>query len=199
MRATELRSPSEVKTDSTDLRLEDTLRVREKKMRVAVHCFYSLCGLAVFTWLAFQFKFDLPSAGFTYLILVVLSAEYAGFLAATVTSVAAVVCLNYFFEAPIFAFSVGERADWLAFAAFEFTALVISRLALRARLKTTEAEARHRDSERLYETARQVLLIDKVRKPGDFIASTVLQVFQVRAVVLFDAIAVETYACGDAT
>src|SRR5215475_697440 len=135
MSATKLRSPSEVRADSPDLGLEDTPRLRGKKIRVAVHCFYSLCGLAVFTWLAFQFKFNLPSAGFSYLIVVVLSAEYAGFLAATVTSVVAVVCLAYFFEAPIFAFGVGERADWLVFAAFEFTALVISRLALRAQLK----------------------------------------------------------------
>jgi two-component system sensor histidine kinase KdpD len=199
MSATELRSTTAAKTDSPDLRLENTPRVREKKIRVAVHCFYSLLGLAVFTWLAFEFKFDLPSAGFSYLILVVLTAEYGGFLAATVTSVAAVVCLDYFFEVPIFAFSVGERADWLAFAAFEFTALVISRLALRAQLKATEAEARHQDSERLYETARQVLLLDKVRKPGDFITSSILQVFGVRSVVLFDAVSAETYISGDAS
>ena len=169
---------------------------RRAKLQTLAHCCYSLCGLALFTWAAFHLSLNLASTGFLYLILVVLTAEYGGFLEATVTSVAAVVCLDYFFEAPIFAFSVGERTDWVAFAAFEFTALVISRLTLRARVKAVEATARHQDSERLYETARQVLLLDKTHKPGDFITSSILQVFRVRAVVLFDAISAETYSSG---
>jgi two-component system sensor histidine kinase KdpD len=198
MRTTELIQP-ESQTATADPRIERGSRHWEDKFRTAATCGYSLLGLAVVTWFAFQLKFDLPSAGFLYLIVIIITAQYGGFLEATISSIAAVLSLNYFFEAPIFAFSVGDRADWVAFVAFEFTALIISRLALRARLKTTEAEARQRDSEQLYEAARQVLLIDKVRKPGDLIASTILQVFHVRAVVLFDAVAVETYACGDAT
>src|SRR5215468_3961329 len=188
---------SEKESRTGRLSVENTSRFHPGRLKTLVHCFYSLSGLAAFTWFAFQFKFDLPSAGFLYLILIVLIAEYAGFVAATVTSIAAVVCLDYFFEAPIFSFSVGERADWLAFAAFEFTALVISRLALHAKAKTFEAEARHQDSERLYETARQVLLLDKAQKPGDFITSSILQVFKVRSVVLFDAVSAETYTSGD--
>jgi two-component system sensor histidine kinase KdpD len=166
------------------------------KLQTLSHCCYSLCGLAVFTWAAFHLSLNLASTGFLYLILVVLAAEYGGCLEATVTSVVAVVCLDYFFESPIFAFSVGERTDWLAFAAFEFTALVISRLTLRAHVKAAEATARHQDSERLYETARQILLLDKARRPGDFITSSILQVFQIQAVVLFDAISAETYSSG---
>jgi two-component system sensor histidine kinase KdpD len=186
-------------TTTAGPRVESVFRHWKVKLSTAATCGYSLLGLAVVTWFAFQLKFDLPSTGFLYLIVIIITAQYGGFLEATISSIAAVLSLNYFFEAPIFEFSVGERRDWLAFAAFEFTALVISRLALRARLKTTEAEARRRDNERLYETARQVLLIDKVRKPGDLIASSILQVFQIRAVVLFDAITAETYACGETT
>jgi two-component system sensor histidine kinase KdpD len=197
MRAIELVKPTEGQSGAADARVGSSSRDGVRKLQIVAHCCYSLCGLAVFTWFAFQFKFDLPSAGFLYLILIVLTAQYGGFLAATVTSIAAVMCLDYFFEAPVFAFSVGERTDWLAFAAFEFTALVISRLALHAKAKTFEAEARHQDSERLYETARQVLLLDKAQKPGDFITSSILQVFQVRSVVLFDAVSAETYASGE--
>src|SRR5215475_2573789 len=140
MRVIELRRAEEAQSCARDRGASAPPRPRRKLQILA--CCYSLCGLAVFTWIAFQLKFDLPSAGFLYLILVVLTAEYGGFLPATITSVAAVICLDYFFEVPIFAFSVGERTDWLAFAAFEFTALVISRLALRAQLKASEAEAR---------------------------------------------------------
>jgi two-component system sensor histidine kinase KdpD len=198
MRAIELIKPTEAENSAADARVGSSPRDRVRKLQIVAHCCYSLCGLAAFTWFAFQFKFDLPSAGFLYLILIVLTAQYGGFFAATVTSITAVICLDYFFEAPVFAFSVGERTDWLAFAAFEFTALVISRLALHARAKTFEAEARHQDSERLYETARQVLLLDKAHKPGDFITSSILQVFKVRSVVLFDAVSAETYTSGAA-
>src|SRR5215470_1636302 len=143
----ELLKVAEVESSGGEPRLQNATRSLGGKLHAFAYYCYSLCGLAAFTWLAFQLRFDFPSAGFLYLIVVVLTAEYAGFLAATVTSIGAVVCLDYLFEAPIFNFSVGERADWLAFAAFEFTALVISRLALRAHLKATEAEARHQDSE----------------------------------------------------
>ena len=166
------------------------------KFQTLVYCCWSLCGLAVLTWLGFQLSLNLPSIGFLYLILIVLTAQYGGFLVATIASVVAVICLDFFFEPPIFAFTVGERTDWLAFVAFEFTALVISRLTLRARAKTAEATARHQDSERLYETARQILLLEKNHKPGNFITSSILQIFRVRAVVLFDAVLAETYSSG---
>jgi two-component system, OmpR family, sensor histidine kinase KdpD len=188
------------KSDSSerDLPIEGGARARKPKVQIAAHCCYSLLGIAALTWFAFNLNFTLPSIGFIYLILIVLTAEYAGFFEATVASIAAVICLDYFFAPPIFAFSVDEPADWLAFAAFEFTALVISRLALRAHAKAAEATARQQDSERLYETARQVLLLDKNDKPGNFITSSILQVFRVRAVALFDAVSAETYTSGNA-
>jgi two-component system sensor histidine kinase KdpD len=182
---------------SDNLPLEGAGRAGRTKVQRVAHCCYSLAGVAVFTWLAFNLNLNLPSTGFLYLILIVLTAEYCGFLEATATSFAAVICLDYFFAPPIFSLSVSEPADWLAFAAFEFTALVISRLALRANAKAAEATARHQDSERLYETARQVLLLDKNEKPGNFITSSILQVFRVRGVVLFDAVSAETYSSGD--
>jgi two-component system, OmpR family, sensor histidine kinase KdpD len=198
MRTTDSITPVQTGRASTDAPLGGVLPHRGGK-RVIARCCCSLCGLAILTGFAFHLNLDLPSTGFLYLILIVLTAQYGSFLEATITSIAAVICLDYFFEKPIFDLAVGERADWFAFAAFEFTALVISRLALHANLKTTEAEIRRQDSERLYETARQILLLDKVRKPGDFITASILQVFQVRSVVLFDAVAAETYASGESS
>lgn len=197
MEATEVTTVTSVASAAGNPSVESTPHARKTRLKTFAHCCYSLLGVAVFTWLAFNLNLNLPSAGFIYLILVVMTAQYGGFIEATVTSVAAVVCLDYFFAPPIFTFSVAEPADWLAFAAFEFTALVISRLTLRVHAKAVEATARHQDSERLYETARQVLLLDKNQKPGNFITSSILQVFGVRGVVLFDAISAETYTSGD--
>jgi K+-sensing histidine kinase KdpD len=69
-----------------------------------------------------------------YLVVVVLAALYGGFWQATVVSVAAAACLNYFFVPPIFSFA-NSPANWVALGAFEFTALVISRLSQRAQLQ----------------------------------------------------------------
>jgi two-component system sensor histidine kinase KdpD len=163
------------------------------------HSCYSLTGLVVFTWVAFTLRFNLATTGFLYLILVVLTAVYGGFFEATVTSLAAALCLDFFFEPPIFTLSVSDSANWAAFGAFEFTALVISRLTSREHMTAAKAVARQRDNERLYETARQILLVDKASDPGPFITSTIHQVFQPRTVVLFDAIPAETYVCGSST
>lgn len=51
--------------------------------------------------------------------------------------------------------------------AFELTVLVITRLSNRARLKTQEAPAESRDTARLYQAARQVLLLDCSDDPGN--------------------------------
>ena len=113
-----------------------------------------LAGLTACTWLSFRFGQGFAFTGFLYLILVVLEALYGGFWQATVISVTAAACLNYFFAPPIFSF-VNSPENWVALGAFEFTALVISRLSQRANLRAAEAIAGRRDVERLYETSRR--------------------------------------------
>jgi len=111
----------------------------ESKFGTLAHCCYSLGGMVIFTWAAFHLNLNLASTGFLYLILVVLTAVYGGFLEATVTSLAAATCLNFFFDPPIFTFSVSDSANWVAFGAFEFTALVISRLTSREHVTAAKA------------------------------------------------------------
>ncbi|HMC63186.1 MAG TPA: ATP-binding protein [Candidatus Solibacter sp.] len=121
---------------------------------------------------------------------------YGGFLQATVVSVAAVACLNYFFVPPLFSF-VNSPANWVALGAFEFTALVISRLSLRAQLRALEAIAGQRDMERLYETSRRILLLDSSREAGQPIATLIREVFALQAVQLFDAGPSTTFQSGE--
>src|ERR1700693_4352 len=100
----------------------------------------ALAGVAVSTWLAFRVGQGFAFTGFLHLVLVVLAAMYGGFWQATLTSVVAAACLNYFFVPPIYSF-VNSPANWVALGAFEFTALIISRLSLRARMQALEAGA----------------------------------------------------------
>jgi two-component system, OmpR family, sensor histidine kinase KdpD len=155
----------------------------------------SLAGLIACTWLSFRFGQSFAFTGFLYLVLVVLTALCGGFWQATGISFAAAACLNYFFVPPIFSFA-NSPANWVALGAFEFTALVISRLSLRAQMRAAEAIAERRDMERLYETSRRILLLDSSGDLGNQITSLIREIFELKAVQLFDALPATTYQIG---
>jgi two-component system sensor histidine kinase KdpD len=156
----------------------------------------ALAGVAVCTWLSFRLDQSFAFTGFLHLVIVVLAAVYGGFWQATAVSVAAVACLNYFFVPPIFSFA-NSPANWVALGAFEFTAVVISRLSLRANLRAMEAIAKRRETERLYETSRRILLLDSSGEPENHITSLIRETFEIQAVRLFDALPATTYQSGD--
>jgi two-component system sensor histidine kinase KdpD len=134
--------------------------------------------------------------GFLYLILVIAAAMRGGFWFATVISVASALCLNYFFAPPVFSFSISDPANWVALVAFELTALVISRLSHTAADRTAEAIRERRDAERLYEVSLRLFLLNRSRDPGNSIASIIRESFDLKRVVLFDAVSSNTYTDG---
>lgn len=155
-----------------------------------------LAGIAVCTWFAFNAGLNLAASGFLFLVLVVLAAVYGGFGQATVTSIVAVACLNYFFMPPLFRFTVSDPQNWVALGAFEFTALVVSRLSHHAQTKAAEAVAERRDTERLYQTARRLLLSDRSSDPGTLIPRLICEAFAIGGVLLFDAVSTAAYVAG---
>src|SRR5215471_15537013 len=157
-----------------------------------------LASIAVLgcTWISFRLGLGLASVGFLYLVCVVLAAVYGGFWQATWVSVISVGCLDFFFSEPIFSFTVGRIADWVELGAFEFTALVITQLSNRAHLREVEAVTEHRETERLYETARRILLSDSVN-PGSEVAALIRETFGLRGVALFDAFSATVHESGD--
>jgi len=161
-----------------------------------VTCLICLGGVAVCTWVSFRLGQDLASVGFLYLVFVVLAAVYGGFWQATLVSVVSVACLDFFFNEPIFSFSVDRLSNWVELGAFEFTSLVISRLSNRAQVRALEAIAERRDTSRLYETARRVLLIDTYSDTGNQVAKLVRNEFDLQSVFLFDALPAAMYQSG---
>ncbi len=120
-------------------------------------CLLCLAGIIACTWVSFRIGLSLGTVGFLYLIFVVLAAFYGGFRWATLVSLVAVGCLDYFFDPPVFSFSVARLSNWVELGAFEFTALVISQLSNRAQLRAMEADMERRDTDRLYQAARSML------------------------------------------
>jgi two-component system sensor histidine kinase KdpD len=157
----------------------------------------SIGAIALCTWAAYRFGLNVPTVGFLYLVLVVLVSLHGGFAIATVTSIFAAVCLDYFFIPPVLSFEVNTLDYWIALGTFEFTALVITRLAHVANLRAVEAIAVRRATERLYETARRILLFDRSEEPGSLLVALVQDVFELPDVVLFDAVTAKTYGAGN--
>src|ERR1700722_20152366 len=160
-------------------------------------CLLSLVGMCGCTWVCFHLGQPLASVGFLYLVFVVLAAVYGGFWQATLLSVISVTCLDYFFDEPIFSFSVSRMSNWVELGVFEFTALVITQLSNRANVRALEAVAERRDTVRLYQTARRILLWDNRSDPGDLVASVIRDVFELRGVVLFDGLSTSLHISGE--
>jgi two-component system, OmpR family, sensor histidine kinase KdpD len=179
--------------------LSSAMRKLHAKGLSLLPCLLLLAGICLCTWICFRLGANLAPVGFLYLVCVVLAAVYGGFWQATVISVISVACLDFFFDEPIFSFSVARVANWVELGVFEFTALVITQLSNRAQLRAREAVAERRDTTRLYQTARRILLWDSRSDPGDLVASVIQEEFELGGVVVFDGLSAKLYESGDLT
>lgn len=144
---------------------------------------------------AFQLHFSLPVTAFVFFLVIVVTALRLGFWEATVTSIVAVGCLDYFFTLPLFSFRT-DPASWTALSAFECAALVVSRLSAQVQHQAEIARQQRNNMEQLYELARNILLIDRHEPVGPQIAAFVQQAIQVDSVALLDSSSAQVYARG---
>ncbi len=94
----------------------------------------------------------------TYLLLVLFAASFATLAVAVVTSVAAMLALNFFFMAPVGTFTIADPHNWVALGAFLVVAVLASHLSATARAQAAEAVRRRNELTRLYDVSRDVLL-----------------------------------------
>jgi len=117
--------------------------------------FAGLAVVALVTMVFGAFKVvNFTTAGFAYVITVLLIAARWGLAEAATASIGAAFCLNYFFVAPVGTFHVLNIEDWVALAAFLVTSLVASHLSELARRRNDQLEQRQAEMERLYELNR---------------------------------------------
>jgi two-component system sensor histidine kinase KdpD len=130
--------------------------------------------------------FNLATIGFLYLLVVVAVALLCGFWQASLTSLLAVGCLDFFFTQPLFHFVITDPHEVVALGAFEITTIVISRLSAKELRSSSEAALHRVGMEQLYELSRKSLLMDMRQAPGPQIVMLIYQIFRVEAVALFD-------------
>lgn len=148
------------------------------------------------TAVAFRLHINSFIAGFVYLLPVVVIAFYWGFWEATVASIVSVLCLDYFFTDPLFTLYMADPHDWVAVSAFETVAIVVSRLAMRAKAAAENADTQQARLEKLYRISREALLFDDPAECGSQFAAITNEVLGAEGVALWDAGDVKSYTSG---
>jgi two-component system sensor histidine kinase KdpD len=146
-----------------------------------------LAAVALVTFCAFRLSLNLSTAGSLYFFVVVMVSVVWGFWEASLTSLVAVSCLNYFFVPPVLTWRVSDPQNWVALATFEIAALTVSRLSTRVQGEA-RAQARQRlKVEKLYELSRRILFLDRRQTIGPQIVSLIQEIFRTDSAALFDA------------
>jgi len=97
------------------------------------------------------------SLGTLYILAVLPVAVLWGRAFAFVVSLASVLAFNFFFLPPTLKFTLSGEENWLVFAVFVVTGLLVSELASRARNRAREAEQREREAALLAEVSTTLL------------------------------------------
>ncbi len=153
--------------------------------------------IAAITFVFFRLiPVNATTAGFAYLIGVLVIGANWGLTESIASSILAVLCFNFFFLPPIGTFTIADPQNWVALFAFLVTSITASRLSSQARKRAREAQERQEEMERLYAFSRSILLTDPERPVSKQLAALVAQTFNARAVALFDRSAGEIYRGG---
>ena len=136
------------------------------------------------------------TAGFGYLVDILVIATAWGLLEAIIASVVAVLCFNYFFFPPVGTFTIADPQNWVALFAFLVTSLIAGQLSARAKRRTREAVDRQREMERLYALSRAILLTDAAQPVAKQIARQIAHTFEFPAVALYDRSSGEIHRAG---
>jgi two-component system sensor histidine kinase KdpD len=152
-----------------------------------LRCLTCVALVAAVTWIAFSvLHVNALVVSFAYVLVVLIVAARWGLAESIVTSVAAMLCLNYFFLPPILSLTIADPQNWVALSAFVVTALTASKLSSDARRRSAEAQARRIEVERLYQLSLSLMLIDATRELGPQIAECVREKFGFTAVAFCD-------------
>lgn len=157
--------------------------VRQRILRLIV----CVAAVGIITLVAFRLiPVNATTAGFAYLMLVLIIASTWGFLEAALSSIAATLVFNFFFLPPIGRFTIADPQNWVALLSFLATSLIASRLSTIARRRAADALERQRDLERLYTFSRAILLTTGDEPFASQLVRKLAETFGFSATVLYD-------------
>jgi len=120
----------------------------------------------------------------TFLMVVLLVAATSRLRVAVVTSIVAMLALNFFFLPPIGTFTIADPQNWVALFAFLAVSLVASNLSAVARARTQEALDRRDELARLFDLSRDVLSMTDSPEALSILSRSVARRFDLEFVAL---------------
>jgi two-component system sensor histidine kinase KdpD len=143
----------------------------------AARYLYCCAFVAVLVALCRFLHANASTAGFAFLLAVLVVSAAWGLRCATVLSVISTLAYNFFFLPPIGTFTIADPQNWIALFTFLLTAVIASQLADRARQEATNANSRRRELEQLYAFSQQMLTADNVLALVNAIPVKVVDIF----------------------
>ena len=172
-------------------------RLRRKAGRLSLRLLLALSLVVAITFVFFRLiHVNATTVGFFYLVAILVIATLGGLLEASVSSVVAMLCFNFFFLPPVGTFTVADPQNWVALFAFLATALTASQLSARLKRQRQSALDRQREMERLYVLSRSILLTDTTQPTAKQIAHQIARAFECPALALYDRNSDEVYVAG---
>jgi two-component system sensor histidine kinase KdpD len=166
----------------------------QKTLSLSGRILAALGLVAAITFVGFRLiHVNATTAGFFYLVAILGVATAWGLAESTIASIAATLCLNFFFIPPIGTFRVADPQNWVALFAFLATSLTASQLSARAKRRTREAVDSQHEIERLYSLSRALLLTEATRPMPQQVVQQIAQTFDFESVVLYDRAGGEIY------
>jgi len=168
--------------------------------QVGIHVFRVLACLVLvgtITWIAFSvLNVNALIVGFAYVLAVLVVAARWGLTESFVTSVAAMLCLNFYFLPPILSLTIADPQNWVALFVFLVTAITASQLSASVRTRAAESQARRIEVERLYQLSLSLMLIDTTKEPGLQVAASVKNQSGFNTVAFCDKLTGEIHVAG---
>lgn len=175
----------------------DRLASTRKSFTLVLRVSASLAFIAATTFILFRVVPVNPTtAGFLFLVAILLIATKGGLVESTIASVVAMLCFNFFFLPPIGTLTIADPQNWVALFAFLATSLTASQLSARAKRRAVEAEERRGEVERLYALSRGLLLIDNSQAVAKQIVQQISQTCEIPTVALHVRGTGELYRSG---
>ena len=157
------------------LRNSDTARL------VAALATVALVTAALRHWLQLS---NAATVSTTYLMVVLVVAATSHLWVAVVTSLVAMLCLNFFFLPPVGTLTIADPQNWIALFAFLAVSLVASNLSAVASTRTREAMGRRDELARLFDLSRDVLMMTDSREALSILARSIARRFDLEYVAV---------------
>ncbi len=136
------------------------------------------------------------TAALSLLLAILIIAAVWGLYESVAASFLGVVCLNYFFMAPVRTLTIADPQNWVALCAFLLTSILASQLSASARNRAAEAARRQHEMEKLYALSRSLLLLDFTAGVSGQLSYQVAQVFELPALALFERSSGQVFRAG---